>query len=154
MKAINGFTFIELIVTLVLIGILASIVLPTATILTRQSQERELKEALLEIRSAIDHYKIASDHNEINSAYKTGTGYPPNLKSLEGVPSQYGSKTLRFIRKIPRDPFSDSKIDSEKTWILRSYESEYYNPQAGDNVYDIYSSSTGKGSNGIPYNNW
>lgn len=154
MRYDKGFTFIELLVTLVLIGILASVVLPTASILTRQEQERELKQSLMEIRNAIDAYKVASDRNEIKEEFKTASGYPQNLKVLLGVPNQYGNKTIRFLRKIPKDPFSDTQVDAEKSWILRSYESEFSKPQEGNDIYDIYSSSNKNGLNGIPYRKW
>lgn len=154
MRYDKGFTFIELLVTLVLIGILASVVLPTASILTRQEQERELKQSLMEIRNAIDAYKVASDRNEIKEEFKTASGYPQNLKVLLGVPNQYGNKTIRFLRKIPKDPFSDTQVDAEKSWILRSYESEFNKPQEGNDIYDIYSSSNKNGLNGIPYRKW
>lgn len=154
MRYVKGFTFIELLVTLVLIGILASVVLPMASILTRQAQERELKQSLMEIRNAIDAYKVASDRNEIKAEFKTTSGYPQNLKVLLGVPNQYGNKTIRFLRKIPKDPFSDTQVDAEKSWILRSYDSEFDKPQEGNDIYDIYSSSNKNGLNGISYRKW
>ncbi len=154
-KYVKGFTYVELMVSLVLIGLLASIVVPVTSVISKQQKERELKAALLEIRTAIDGYKLSSDRNEIAEEFKTESGYPPNLKVLMGVPSRYGErKVIRFLRKIPNDPFYDQIKNPELGWGLRSYESEAVEPKEGKDVYDIYSLSKGTGSNGIAYRLW
>jgi general secretion pathway protein G len=151
----SGFTFIELIVSLVLLALLASVVIPISDLTSRQSKEKDLKKALIEIREAIDLYKIASDRNEIPMQYKTSSGYPPNLLVLTGIPTGNGKKTHRFLRKIPADPFAlDKNLLPEQTWGVREFLSEADNPKKGDDVYDIYSLSTKKGSNGVVYREW
>ncbi|OCY34596.1 prepilin-type N-terminal cleavage/methylation domain-containing protein [Acinetobacter pittii] len=151
-----GFTFIELIVSLALLALLASVVIPISDLASRHSKERELKKALIEIRDAIDEYKVASDKNEIPIKYRTSSGYPPNLSVLEGIPGERGGKkTYRFLRKIPADPFAvDKNIPPEQTWGIREFLSEADNPKKGDDVYDIYSLSTQVGSNGMMYREW
>lgn len=155
-KQQNGFTFVEVLVSLVLLALLASVVIPVSDIASRQSKERELKRALLEIRDAIDAYKEASDKNEIPKQFQTASGYPPNLKILEGIPEERGKiKHQRFIRKIPADPFSTQKnILPEQTWGKRSFLSEDNDPKEGEDVYDIYSTSKKIGTNGIAYHEW
>lgn len=154
----RGFTFVELLVCLVLLGILASIVIPVTEITSRNSKEKDLKRSLVEIRQAIDAFKTASEQNKIPKSFKTETGYPSNLKVLEGVKTKDGKIVVeRFIRNIPRDPFFEGNIENfspEETWGKRAYLSDYDKPKNGDDVYDIYSLSEQKGTNGIPYNQW
>ena len=150
-----GFTFIELIVSLVLLALLVSVVIPISDLTSRHSKEKELKQALSEIRSAIDKYKVASDLNEIPTRYKTVSGYPPNLSILTGISVGNGGKVHRFLRKIPADPFAVEKnVPPEQTWGTREFLSEANTPKKGEDVYDIYSLSTKKGSNGVAYNEW
>ncbi|WP_315079322.1 type II secretion system protein [Acinetobacter guillouiae] len=148
----NGLTYIELMVSLVLVGLLASVVFPFTSLLTKKNNEIELKRNLNEIRSAIDAYKNASDKGEIHSDYVTESGYPPKLEMLTGVPNNTNEKILRFIRKIPSDPFYDNQFDDK--WTIRSYDSEFLTPKKGKDVYDIYSKSIEKGTNGIQYKYW
>jgi general secretion pathway protein G len=144
----KGFTFVEVMVSLVLLALLASVIIPVSDLASRQAKERELKSALLEIRKALDAYKEASDKNEIPKAYQTESGYPPNLKLLEGVPLNEvnGVKRIRrFIRKIPLDPFyKQTDVLPENTWGKRSYLSEANEPKIGEDIYDIYSLSNWK----------
>ncbi|MBJ9901569.1 prepilin-type N-terminal cleavage/methylation domain-containing protein [Acinetobacter bereziniae] len=154
----HGFTFVELLVCLVLLGILASIVIPVAEISARQSKEKDLKQSLVEIRQAIDAFKMASEQNKIPKPYKTESGYPPDLKVLEGVKTKDGRIIVdRFIRRIPQDPFFKGNKDMvlpEETWGQRTYLSDHDKPLKGDDIYDVYSLSEQKGTNGISYNQW
>ena len=149
----GGFTFVELIVSLALLALLASVVMPVSDLMSRQNKEKELKQALLEVRHAIDAYKIASDRSEVPEQFRTASGYPPNLGVLTGIAD--GKKVIRFIRRIPRDPFANKNIlKAEDTWGKRSYVSEIDKPKAGEDVYDIYSLSMQIGSTGVSYNQW
>lgn len=151
----TGFTFVELIVSLTLLALLASVIIPVSDLASRQSKERELKHALREIRAAIDAYKVSSDKNEIPMAYQTASGYPPKLSVLMGIQIGDGKKVHRFLRKIPADPFAEQKnLSPEETWGKRSFLSEANQPKEGDDVYDVYSLSTQKGSNGVIYREW
>lgn len=156
LKHRRGFTFVELLVAMALLALLASVVLPASDLVSRQYKERELKTALFEIRQALDTYKVASDAGKIPPAYRTLSGYPPNLKILEGLPSQQGRPDqMRFLRRVPRDPFfSDPHTPAVATWGLRAYASEADQPKAGEDVYDVFSTSTQSGLNGIAYREW
>ena len=62
---------------------------------------------------------------------------------------------IYFLRQIPRDPMSaDATQSSDETWGKRSYASPPDAPEAGDDVFDVYSLSPGTGINGIPYKDW
>ncbi|RDU98398.1 type II secretion system protein [Trinickia dinghuensis] len=152
-----GFTLIELLVTLAVLGVLATLVIPPAQVMRQREREQELRRALHQIRSAIDAYQTASKAGQV--AMEAGaSGYPPSLDVLvDGVPDQTDPKQhkLYFLRRIPRDPMSnDTELDNAATWGKRSYASPPDDPQEGDDVYDVYSTSKGIGLNGVPYRLW
>ncbi|HEY3600250.1 MAG TPA: hypothetical protein VGL08_22405, partial [Paraburkholderia sp.] len=140
----------------------ACMTVPVAQVMRQREREQDLRIALHEIRSGIDAYHAASKDGRI--AKEAGaTDYPPDLNLLvEGVPDQTDPKghKLYFLRRIPRDPMmsitqpGDAQISDAATWGKRSYASEPDDPQEGDDVYDVYSTSTGVGLNGIPYRKW
>ncbi len=152
----RGFSLIELLVVMAVLGVLAAAAMPMAELVRQREQERELKQALWEIRVAIDAYKRARDDNQIPRSGPE-SGYPPSLLALaEGVPrtSTNGSTTVYFLRRIPRDPFALPDLPAEETWGLRSYESPPDRPRAGTDVYDVYSASARVGLNGVPLRQW
>ena len=150
-----GVTLVELLVTLAILGLLASVAVPMTELSVRRSQEIELRRTLREVRQAIDAYKRASDEGRI--AKVTGTsGYPPNLEALvDGVPDQRSAThaKLYFLRTAPRDPIGDTS-GGRAEWGKRSYASDATDPQPGEDVYDIYSRSPRTGLNGTVYRNW
>ncbi|MCL2876048.1 MAG: type II secretion system GspH family protein [Betaproteobacteria bacterium] len=151
----NGFTFIELSITLAIIAVLALIAIPTAQLEVQRSKERELRAALFEIREAIDAWKRASDQGRIVTA-EGESGYPPTLNALvEGINDQTNPSgaQLYFLRRLPRDPMLP-RVDPAKPWGLRSHASPPDAPTEGDDVFDVYSTSSRVGLNGIPYRDW
>lgn len=146
---------VELLVVLAVMGVLAMMVMPLAEITVQREQEAELKRALWQIRDAIDAYKIARDDGRIGTTATTH-GYPPTLDALtQGVPDKKADGQLMyFLRRVPRDPFADPSLPPAKTWGLRSYESGPDQPQAGADVYDVYSKSSRVGLNGVPLAQW
>lgn len=153
----RGFTFIELVVTVAIIAILAAAVLPLAELTVKRTKEQELRRALRQIRSSLDEYKKAIDDGRIPKKVDE-TGYPPTLEILvEGVVDAKDPKQRRvyFLRRIPRDPFyEDASQPPAATWGKRSYESPPDAPAPGKDVYDVYSLSASVGLNGIPYRDW
>lgn len=153
----RGFSFIELMATLAIMAALLLIAIPSARMATQRHRETELRSALAQIRNAIDQYKKATEQGKI--LLKSGeSGYPPDLAVLaEGVEdaSTPDRRKIYFLRRLPADPFHAGSADSpEATWGLRSYESPPDDPSAGDDVFDIYSTSSGIGLNGVAYRDW
>jgi general secretion pathway protein G len=155
--AANGFTLIELVISVAIVSLLASVALPLAELSVQRGKEHELRLALREIRVALDAYKQAVDEGRIAHSV-IRSGYPASLQVLvDGVPdagSPDGKDRLYFLRRIPRDPMADPELAAAETWGTRSYESSADAPEAGEDVFDAYSLSAGIGMNGIPYRDW
>jgi len=153
----QGLTLIELVITVAIVALLASIALPLSEVAVTRTSETELRRALREIRGALDAWKQAVDDGRIPRRAGT-SGYPTSLASLvEGIEDQKspGREKIHFLRRIPRDPFSlDTRASAEETWGLRSYASPADDPAPGEDVFDVYSLSPRTGLNGIAYREW
>lgn len=153
----RGFTLIELLITLAILGLLATLALPVSRTVLQREKEKELRYSLREIRYAIDTYKRAYDAGKIANSIN-GHGYPKDLVVLvDGVADQTDPKSRRlyFLRRVPRDPMNpDLSVPAEKSWGLRSFDSDADDPQEGFDVFDVYSKSTNIGLNGAPYTQW
>jgi len=152
----RGFTLIELLVSLALISLFATLALPLAELSIKRTQESDLRAALRQIRDALDAYKQASEEGRV-TLRPGDSGYPKTLGLLvEGVVDNKSPEKnmIYFLRRIPRDPFADPKLKAEDGWGLRSYKSPHDRPRPGDDVYDVYSLSSERGMNGIPYAEW
>ena len=159
-QQLKGFTLIELIVTVTIVAILASVAMPMLQMSVQRSKENELRTNLRQIREAIDAYKKAADEGSIKKSIEE-TGYPPNLEILvNGVVDEkdINKNKLKFLRIIPLDPMtiaSDKNTDDlPNNWGLRSYASEASDPEQGADVFDVYSLSQQIGINGIAYAKW
>lgn len=151
-----GFTLIEVIVTVAILGLLAGIAMPLTETVVRRGKEQELKTALMSLRNAIDAYKEAVDAGRVER--KVGdSGYPPSLEILvAGVTdrrSPAGAK-LYFLRRIPRDPLGDPALSQSESWGLRSYDSPPDAPRPGKDIFDVYSLSDGLALDGTRYREW
>jgi general secretion pathway protein G len=152
----RGFTFVEMLVVAALVAILASAVMPLARVTVQREREVELRRALRDMRTAIDHYKDAADQGQIPAtAIRTGSeGYPPDLETLvagvESAGDANGTQKIKFLRHIPIDPMTGTA-----EWGLRSYEDK---PDAkswgGQDVYDVRTKSEGTALDGTKYADW
>jgi general secretion pathway protein G len=127
-------------------------------LVSRRNNEQNLREALRQIRTALDAYKQAVDEGRVVEENK-GSGYPPNLDVLvSGVvdaKSPDRKQKIYFLRRIPNDPFVTEPSDGAPAgWGVRSYASSPGNPQPGADVFDVYSRADGIGLNGIAYKDW
>ena len=148
-------TLIELIVAFTILTVLTTMAVPLARSNVRRLKERQLREALLEMRKAIDKYKDAADSNKLGpDANGIDTfGYPKTLVSLvEGVKGagQGADTKLKFLRRIPLDPMTRTH-----EWGIRSMQDDpKSNGWGGQNVFDIYTKSDQKAADGTPYSEW
>lgn len=154
---VKGFSYIEMMVTLLILSVLATIAIPSVENMVQRRKEAELREALREIRTAIDAYKAAADSGKVAKA-EGESGYPRKLEDLvAGVEDAKDTKRpkIYFMRRLPRDPFAvNADIAAVQTWGRRSYASPPNAPAAGDDVFDVYSLSSAAGLNGIPHREW
>ncbi len=161
--ASRGFTFIELVITLALVGLLAMFAVPMFDMANTRMKESELRQSLRTIRAGIDAYKAATDAGTLPR--ETGdSGYPPSLEKLVepleilGKPDLSGtiaSKRIVILRQLPRDPFNtDLELPPELTWDTRAYASRPDDPQPGADVFDISSKSKRTALDGTLYSSW
>lgn len=153
----RGFTLIELVITVAIVAVLASAIVPLNELAHQRGKEQDLRRALREVRTAIDAYKQASDEGRIQKRIGE-SGYPKRLEDLaEGIEDQRSPKRERiyFLRRIPRDPFAtDSALSPAESWGKRAYASPPDDPREGEDVFDIFTLAQGNGINGRPYREW
>lgn len=146
----QGFTLVELIVTITIVALLAGLAIPLAQNTIRRKQEVDLHRALREMRVAIDRYKEAADLSLIDVSQDLG-GYPPSLTILvDGVDltSAEGGQ-LRLLRRIPVDPMTNAT-----NWGTRAYQDSPGLSGSGQNVFDVYSRSNDIALDGTRYADW
>lgn len=123
----RGFTLMELLIVLVLIGILASLAAPVVTGSIQNARESVLKENLHNMRKAIDDF------------YGDTGNYPDTLEVLV---------QKRYLRRIPVDPITDRK----ESWVLVREERE--GQSGGSGIMDVRSGAEGNGGDGNPFREW
>lgn len=147
----RGFTLMEMLVTATVLIILASATVPLMKNGIRRQKELELRRSLREMRLAIDAYKTQAEQQKIKAPAPENNGYPESLDVLvEGVPAMGKNAKVRFLRRIPLDPFT-----GKAEWGLRSTNDDPDSTSwGGGHVFDVYSQASGTGMNGVPYREW
>ncbi len=157
MKRTGGFTLIELVVAVAIVGVLAMMAVPLLEVTAQRQKEVELRTALRQIRGALDAYRQAVLDKKILVA-ADASGYPPDLDSLANGVTDATSpdgKKLYFLRRLPRDPFfPDGTVPAAESWGKRAYASPPDEPSDGEDVFDVYSLSDKAGLNGVRYREW
>ncbi len=153
-RGARGFTYLELVAATAILMILASAIMPLARVARIRQKEIELRRELRTLRTAIDRYHQAVEAGQIGGTdVRLGSeGYPPDLETLVKGVSQVGhlDHKLRYLRRIPLDP-----LTGKAEWGLRCYQDAPDDESwCGDNVYDVYSKSTGKALDGSSYKDW
>lgn len=153
----QGFTLIELVVTVAIVGILALTAMPMLEMTSKRQKESELRAALRDIRSGIDAYRRAVEEGKVEKRVDE-SGYPRRLEDLaQGVDNIQDPQRVKiyFLRRLPRDPFAaEPALTAAQTWGKRSYASPPDAPTEGADVFDVYSLAAGVGLNGVPYREW
>jgi general secretion pathway protein G len=152
-----GYSLIELLVVLAILATLASVAWPMAEMAARRQREAELRRSLWEIREAIDAYRRAREAGAVPGLAGESL-YPSRLDTLtrlhaDARPDVRGAP-LRFLRRIPRDPYAAANLPADQTWGLRSLASEADRPAPGAEVFDVYSLSDAVGLDGTPVRQW
>jgi general secretion pathway protein G len=158
-----GISLVELVVTLSILSILASVILPSARMIAKRNKEIELRRNLRIIRNAIDDFKKTQDEvcrkNRAAKGCEAGKlGYPEDLEVLVKG-HDYGDSAVAvkniFLRRIPCDPFADDKQSCKDTWNVRSSESEECSETSGGkDLFDVCSKSEETAIDGTKYKDW
>jgi general secretion pathway protein G len=128
-KTESGFTLIELMIVMAIIGVLAVVAIPSYVGAVRQAREAVLKEDLHVLRDAIDSY--TADKQKA----------PQGLDDLV----QEG-----YLRSIPVDPMTRSA----ETWVTDSSDALHSLDQTDPGIDNVHSGSQDQGSDGQPYSSW
>jgi general secretion pathway protein G len=128
-KQESGFTLVELMVVMLIIGVLAAIAIPSFIASIKNAKEAVLKEDLHVLRNAIDSYTMDK------------AKAPQSLDDL--VQSGY-------LKTIPKDPMTHSS----ETWVTSTDDTLQSIDQTDPGVNDVHSGSEEVGSDGQPYSAW
>ena len=123
----NGFTLVEMLIVVALVGILATLALPSYKYATTKAREAVLMEDLFTFRDLIDQF------------YADQGRYPSSLEELV---------TTGYLRMIPVDP-----ITEQRDWVEILEEiSDELDVEPG--IYDVQSASEKQALDGSYYYEW
>jgi general secretion pathway protein G len=123
----RGFTLLELLIVLAIMGILITIAQPSLRSSIVRAKEAVLREDLFQMREALDQY------------YADNGKYPAALEDL--IVSD--DKAKSYLRELPKDPFTNAA-----DWITVNLEGD------DGGIFDVHSASPMVGTDGTAYNTW
>jgi general secretion pathway protein G len=151
----RGLTLIELVCCSAIILVLAGTAIPVANTWVKRRKELELRQALREIRTAIDRFQWDVEHIQSMGMKLNGTNeehYPEKLEWLyEGfdIGDAVGTK-VKYLRRLPRDP-----ITGTDEWGTRSSRDKPGSLSTdGLNIFDVHTKSNAIALDGTPYAQW
>lgn len=124
-----GFTLIEMILVIAIMGILLALAVPNYRTTVRASQEAVLHDDLFQMRSLIDQYTL--DKQEA----------PQSLDDLVSA---------GYLRAIPMDPITHSS----SSWQTESDDTLMSPDQTQSGIVNVHSGASGVGLDGTPYSSW
>lgn len=147
----RGFTLVELLITIALLGVLASVAMPLVEATVTRTKELELRRALRQIREGIDRFKLEYDKagqnvKDAKEIFKERisidrSGYPRTLEEMVET---------KILRRIPKDPMTE-----DGQWATRSYSDGLTSTLTDSrDVYDIRSTSSATALDGSTYDTW
>jgi general secretion pathway protein G len=151
----RGLTLIELVCCSAIILVLAGAAVPVANTWVKRRKELELRQALREIRTAIDKFQWDAEHIQTMGTKLNGTNeehYPEKLEWLyQGfdIGDVVGTK-VKYLRRLPLDP-----ITGKADWVTRSSRDKPGSfATDGMNIFDIHSKSKATALDGTHYAEW
>ncbi|MEM7248951.1 MAG: type II secretion system protein [Acidobacteriota bacterium] len=130
--ALAGYTLVEMLIVVTLVGIVATMALPSFVHSSRKAREAVLRHDLWILRSTIDQY------------FTDKGAYPQDLDQLV----QAG-----YIRAVPIDPITEEQ-DWEEIWGSQLADDEPEGLSGEGGLIDVRSSSSQKALDGTVYSEW
>ncbi|MFH2002215.1 MAG: prepilin-type N-terminal cleavage/methylation domain-containing protein [Planctomycetota bacterium] len=148
----SGFTLVELLIVVIILGILAGVVIPQFSSASIEAKEAALMTDLAALRNAIDLYKV--QHNDVYPGTISGTtnwaNFQTHLTTQTKKDGTAGTDFGPYLRTgVPKNPFNSlntgtigavpATADDTSGW--------YYNNTTGE----IRANTSGTGPSGVDY---
>ncbi len=146
----KGFTVVEIIITVLILSVLASVAMPMAKLTVKRTKELELRRNLRILRDGIDKFK-----EEYDKARKGASDSKEDFRKIlesdrKGYPNELDELVkLKVLRRLPPDPMT-----GKANWETRSYNDDPDTWSGDKEIFDVRSASRDKAIDGTEYNTW